>query len=162
MWCRISFAGDITIARSGGTDFLGIPVWDFLSKHQALQVLFQLSDSFRFQLFLKLKLVTNSLFRCVSYPFTNPYHPCMVYLPTWLVDFYGKCYGKYTYQSHGCYGQGFICDDRPHFSVRLMSLVELILELVWNFRGCLMAETADVLQASMALSDLSVNCTFYF
>ena len=21
----------------------------------------------------------------------TPYHPCMVYLPTWMVDFYGKC-----------------------------------------------------------------------
>ena len=26
----------------------------------------------------------------------HPYHPCVVYLPTWMVDFYGKCIGKYT------------------------------------------------------------------
>ena len=32
-----------------------------------------------------------------------PYHPCRVYyLPTWMVDFYGKCIGKYM--RHGWYG----------------------------------------------------------
>ena len=25
-----------------------------------------------------------------------PYHPCLVYLPTWMVDFYGFSVGKYT------------------------------------------------------------------
>ena len=30
-----------------------------------------------------------------------PYHPCMVYLPTWMVDFHGFHVGKYAI--HGCY-----------------------------------------------------------
>ena len=25
------------------------------------------------------------------FPYNHPYHLCMVYLPTWMVDFYGKC-----------------------------------------------------------------------
>ncbi len=34
---------------------------------------------------------------------------CMVYLPTWMVDFYGKC--RWIYQSHGWYGYTIFCGN---------------------------------------------------
>ena len=33
-----------------------------------------------------------------------PYHSFMAYLPTWKVDFYGKCRHIYIYIIHGWYG----------------------------------------------------------
>ena len=53
-------------------------------------------------------------------------HQCMVYLPTWTVDFYGINVGKYTIP--GCYGMVKVFRISPFFPPTLkVSLTWILL-----------------------------------
>ena len=53
---------------------------------------------------------------------TSPYHPCMVYLPTWMVDFYGINVGRYTSPMDG---MGSASQKGFSFGVKIRTLLLL-------------------------------------
>ena len=54
-----------------------------------------------------------------------PYHPCMVYLPTWMVDVYGFHVGKYTSPMDGM-GNSHICLPKTSRSTNLPCQTRLL------------------------------------
>ena len=82
-WCRCFFVG--LFIQKAAAEFLGDLV-QLVGKMGTMGV-----SNWRTQF----HLVRVDILHWLSVT-TYPYTPCMVYLPTWMVDFYGKCSYKYT------------------------------------------------------------------